>query len=429
MSLTYGSVASGVEAATLAWEPLGMKPAWFSEIDAFPSAVLAHHYPSVPNLGDVLTLDKHKEYNESIINVLVGGTPCQSFSIAGLRKGMDDPRGNLSLAYLGVADRKRPNWLVWENVPGVLSSSGGRDFGAFLAGLGNIGYGWAYRVLNAQYFGTPQRRRRVFVVGCLGDWRGAAAVLFERHSLSGNPPPGREAGKGAASGAEGSPDRSSDHADRQTTSYRTSPNCGAWETGQRVDALTTGTDPTSHIIAQSKGYRMAAFGEYVDDNTASTMKARDYKDATDLVMYNVNHSDGRVERSDTSQTLIARMGTGGNQVPLVLNDTRPIMKGENGKGWNDQNVAFTLNTVDHPGVLYKKRLRKLLPLECERLQGMPDNYTLVPYRGKPASACPDSPRYKAIGNSMAVPVMQWIGQRIIEVDNLMFNTTQQPTKE
>ena len=194
--MKYGSVCSGVEAATAAWHPLGWKPQWFSEIEKFPSAVLEHHYPDVPNLGD---MTQFKEWPiDRSIDLLVGGTPCQSFSVAGLRKGLDDPRGNLMLTYLAIAAQYQPKWLVWENVPGVLSSQRGRDFGTFLGALGQLGYGFAYRVLDAQYFGVAQRRRRVFVVGYLGDWRRAAAVLFERESLSGNPAPSREEGQKAA---------------------------------------------------------------------------------------------------------------------------------------------------------------------------------------------------------------------------------------
>ena len=190
--MRYGSVCSGIEAATVAWDSLGWTPQWFSEIEPFPSAVLAHHYPNVPNFGDMTKFKEWKLDDTTAIDVLVGGTPCQSFSVAGLRKGLEDPRGNLMLTYLAIANKYRPKWLVWENVPGVLSSNGGQDFASFLRGLGELGYGFAYRVLDAQYFGVAQRRRRVFVVGCLGDWRAAAAVLFERHSLSGHPAPSRE---------------------------------------------------------------------------------------------------------------------------------------------------------------------------------------------------------------------------------------------
>ena len=192
--MRYGSVCSGIEAASVAWEPLGWRPSFFSEIEPFPRAVLAHWWPGVPCHGDFTTI-REGEYDP--IDVLVGGTPCQSFSVAGLRGGMADDRGNLALQFLALAGRLRPRWVVWENVPGVLSSNEGRDFGSFVGGLGELGYGWAYRTLDAQFFGLAQRRKRVFVVGYLGDWRRAAAVLFERASLRGDPPPRREAGQRA----------------------------------------------------------------------------------------------------------------------------------------------------------------------------------------------------------------------------------------
>lgn len=190
------SVCSGIEAASIAWEPLGWQPAAFSEIEPFPSAVLAHHWPSIPNLGDMTNYENWK--NLGAINVLVGGTPCQSFSVAGLRKGLHDPRGGLMLTYLEIARRFGPRWLVWENVCGVLSSNRGRDFGAFLGALGALGYGWSYRILDAQWFGVAQRRRRVFVVANLGDGAAAAKVLFERESVCRNPAPSREAGEEVA---------------------------------------------------------------------------------------------------------------------------------------------------------------------------------------------------------------------------------------
>ena len=184
--MRYGSVCSGVEAATVAWEPLGWEPAWFCEFDKFPSAVLEHHYPDVPNLNDMTKILENEVFNDRSIDLLVGGTPCQSFSIAGLRKGLGDERGNLALQFCEILKRKKPRWFVWENVPGVLSSDGGRDFGNILGAMGECGYGFAYRVLDAQYFGVSQRRRRVFVVGYLGDWRPALAVLFEQESLQRN---------------------------------------------------------------------------------------------------------------------------------------------------------------------------------------------------------------------------------------------------
>ncbi|MGL4233754.1 MAG: DNA cytosine methyltransferase, partial [Casimicrobium sp.] len=221
--MNFLSVCSGIEAASVAWKPLGWKPWAFSEIESFPCDVLAHHYPDVPNLGDMTKFEDWPLPDEPI-DLLCGGTPCQSFSVAGLRKGLADQRGNLALTYLAIVNKYRPRWVVWENVPGVLSATShdapdpspppepldlerdGQEvdtedeysaeelhaFQCFLAGLAELGYGFAYRVLDAQYFGVAQRRKRVFVVGHLGDWRRAAAVLLERHSLQGHPAPRRE---------------------------------------------------------------------------------------------------------------------------------------------------------------------------------------------------------------------------------------------
>lgn len=192
--MIYGSVCSGIEAATVAWKQLGWSPAWFAEIDPFCRALLRQHYPEVKNYGDFTKIDA----SAGPIDLLVGGTPCQSFSVAGRRAGLDDPRGNLTLEFLALAGRMRSRWLVWENVSGVLSIDGGRVFGAVLGAMAKLGYCCAWRIFDAQYFGVPQQRRRVFVIGYLGDWRPAAAVFFERHSLSGHIAPRREAGEETA---------------------------------------------------------------------------------------------------------------------------------------------------------------------------------------------------------------------------------------
>ena len=210
--MRYLSVCSGIEAASRAWHHLGWTPVAFSEIDSFPAAVLKHHFPGVPNWGD---MTKWREWPDEKIDILVGGTPCQSFSVAGLRKGLTDPRGGLMLDYVGIAGRYRPRYIIWENVPGVLTSNGGRDFGTLLGALGDLGYDLAYRVLDAQWVRTqqfpsavPQRRRRVFVVGCLGEGGRAAKILFKSESLCGNPPPRTKTWQGvtgdAASGLVGS---------------------------------------------------------------------------------------------------------------------------------------------------------------------------------------------------------------------------------
>jgi DNA (cytosine-5)-methyltransferase 1 len=184
--IRYLSVCSGMEAATVAWHHMGWTPVGFSEIEPFTSQILKHHYPTIPNYGD---LTKFKEWpiQRGAIDLLVGGTPCTAFSVAGLRKGLDDPRGHLSLTFLALADHLRPKYILWENVPGVLSSSKGEDFASFISALAELGYGFAWRVCDAQYFGVPQRRKRVFLLAIegAGNWRTAAEILFERKSLCG----------------------------------------------------------------------------------------------------------------------------------------------------------------------------------------------------------------------------------------------------
>jgi DNA (cytosine-5)-methyltransferase 1 len=349
------SVCSGIEAASCAWD---WEAVAFSEIEKFPCQVLAHHYPKTPNWGD---MTKFKEWPDANVDVLVGGTPCQSFSVAGLRKGLDDPRGNLMLTYLAIAAKYRPKWVVWENVPGVLSSNGGLDFASFLRGLGECGYGFAYRVLDAQYFGVPQRRRRVFVVGCLGDWRSAAAVLFEQHSLQGHLAPSRKTGK--------------DLAKCLTTST------------QRYDT------ETETLVTQPIAYNIT----FCDANGTRA-------DRPNGGLY--------VNETDVTSTLTkAGIGT---------NIAQPItFSGQMSNPQTDVNLSGTLQAKNPMAVAkpmpQSMAVRRLTPVECERLQGFPDGYTDIQLKGKPT---PDGPRYKALGNSMAVPVMRWIGQRIEAVDRI-----------
>lgn len=195
--MRYLSLFSGIEAATVAWQPLGWAPAAFAEIDPFCCAVLRHHYPHVPNLGDVQKADYGAV---GPVDLIVFGSPCQSFSTAGRRGGLADARGNLALDALGVVAAVRPRWFLFENVPGLLSSGGGRDFGEFLGIVGQLGYSGTWRILNAEHWGVPQRRHRLFFVGYLGNWTAPAAVLFERHSLSGDPAPRREARQDVTAG-------------------------------------------------------------------------------------------------------------------------------------------------------------------------------------------------------------------------------------
>ena len=452
--MRFGSVCSGIEAASVAWHPLGWKAAWLSEIEPFPSAVLAHHYPDVPNLGDMTLLPERILSGEvEAPDVFCGGTPCQAFSVAGLRNSLDDARGNLSLVFVGIANaidhvrsvrRDDPAIIFWENVPGVLSTKD-NAFGCFLAGLAgednplepprgkwtNSGYvlgpkrAVAWRLLDAQYFGVAQRRRRVFVVASARADFDPAAVLFEFDGVRRDTAPSREAGKESASGAGNGPPFS--------------------RTGnERVEA-------DAMVVAA----RMVAFGEYSIDGTASAMKARDYKDATDLVAQPmVVH--GTQDPCVSDIAFAQGRNNGGENVlmqPMVF-DTTNITSPANGSNPQPGDPCFTLAKGQHAPLLAQPvafqsaggvvreigdvmstldaaresrgtnqqrflmqsmAVRRLTPVECERLQGFPDGYTNIPWRKKDES--PDGPRYKALGNSWAVPNVRWIGKRIQEQIN------------
>ena len=428
--MRYLSVCSGIEAATSAWDELGWEPVAFSEIEPFPSAVLKHHYPNVPNLGD---MTKYKEWDIGTIDILVGGTPCQSFSVAGLRKGLEDPRGNLALVYCGILDKFRPKWFVWENVPGVLSSNGGRDFGSFLGAVAQLGYGFSYRVLDAQYFGVPQRRRRVFVVGCLGGWEHSAEVLFESSCLLRNPPPSREKRQGFTASPLGSievsgPLQARDYKDSGTDGFNTTssklipmafenhPNDSRVKEMGDVCTTVTSRWGTGGGNVPFVANRMVAFGEYVDDDTASAMKARDYKDATDLVAYSIREdakantfSATEIDVSNAIQALVPSVQS--HHAQTFITESK-VVHGTQDPCVSDIAFAQGRNNGGE-NVLFQNAssaVRRLTPTECERLQGFKDGHTNIPWRGKPES--PDGLRYKALGNSMAVPVMFWVGKRI-----------------
>ena len=532
MTLRYLSVCSGIEAATQAWHPLGWEPVAFSEIEAFPSAVLAHHYPSVPNWGD---MTKFQEWPDADVDVLCGGTPCQSFSVAGLRQGLADPRGNLMLTFGAIARRYDARWVVWENVPGVLSSNGGRDFAAFLGLLGQLGYGWAYRVLDAQHvrtrrfpFAVPQRRRRVFVVGYLGDWRRAAAVLFDRESLSGHPAPRREAGQRPAPTTSARPTGGGglgtdfDLDGGLITLDAGFDVCGALSDGAHnggglngQDAYTGRILPVAHAL-RGEGHDASEDGTrrgtpiitvaMAFDQAQITSKANRTRVAPELpastlssasdmcvaiqeraVSENPDAGPGGKGYSDedAAYTLEARnkvqavaFDAKGTQVQTDATGTAPTLRamghaGSHQNGGGQLAVAFAQNTRDEvrliggdgsiagalaadPGakqqayVAFDMRgreggdflegphktaniraadggssrsyvaepwaVRRLTPVECERLQGFPDGFTRIPYRGKPAENCPDGPRYKALGNSWAVNVADWVGERINQIE-------------
>ena len=418
--MRYGSLCSGIEAASVAWEPLGWQPAWFAEIEPFPSAVLAHHWPHVPNHGDMTQL-VGKILNGSVEapDVLVGGTPCQAFSVAGLRGSLDDERGNLTLVLIRILDaidfiRARngqpPCILVWENVPGVLNTKD-NAFGCFLGGLAGenlplepAGKKWtnagavlgptreiAWRVLDAQFFGVPQRRRRIFAVASARAIR-PAEILFERQGQAGHPAAGSEAGQDPAAFVE-----SSFGAYKQSTVYGTARASGGAVQGGSETLLAC---------------RMRGFGDYIQDNTAGTVKARDHKDATDLIVVH-----GRQDPCTDNRAFALDCQHSGNTNVVCINGNiigkdPNGTSGGNGMGAIQDGTAYTLTATDRHAVSDGMAVRRLMPVECERLQGFPSGHTQIPWRGKPAADCPDGPRYKAIGNSMAVPVMRWIGQRI-----------------
>lgn len=408
--MKYLSVCSGIEAATVAWHPLGWHPWAFSEIEKFPSKVLAHHYPNVPNLGD---MTKWMDWPDAGIDILVGGTPCQSFSVAGLRTGMADPRGNLALVYLAIADRYRPRWLCWENVPGVLSSNGGRDFGAILGALAKLGYGFSYRVLDAQYFGVPQRRRRVFVVGYLGDWRPAAEVLFEPHCLQGHSPPSREAGEGVAVHPTLRAGGNSTGGDRPPgtdvdTCEGLIARCDTTGEGMRHDPsletfVTAFQSKASPSNSMNPAQVLPAMDKGKSDGLCVAIQERADADGN-------SGPQGKGWQADKAYTLEARHRP--QSVAFSCKDS----------GGDCGSLSPTLRAMGHSGsspngggqvaVASPSAVRRITPLEAERLQGFPDRYTAIP-------GAADGPRYKALGNSFAVPVMAWIGQRIERCERLM----------
>ena len=419
--MRFGSVCSGIEAASVAWHPLGWRASFVSEIERFPCELLRQRWPDTPLHGDFTTIEADQY---AAIDLLVGGTPCQDFSVAGLRAGMAGDRGNLTLQYLTLAGRLRPQWLVWENVPGVLSSNGGRDFGSFLGGLGELGYGWAYRTLDAQHFGVPQRRRRVFVVGYFGDWRRAAAVLFERHCLQGHSSPRRQAREGIAPTLSARPtgggglgtdfecdgglithslradgfDASEDGTGRGT------PIIPIFEAGARTGKSTDDIRAGSGI--GDAGDISGTIGSNADRASGSAPMALAFSgkdhgaDAGELAptLCAMGHSGSHANGG--GQIAVALRGREGGAT-AELSDLPSALRA--GGGGGDKAHVLT-GTV-----------RRLTPRECERLQGFEDDYTLIQYRGKPAA---DGPRYKALGNSMAVPVMHWIGQRIERVQGI-----------
>jgi DNA (cytosine-5)-methyltransferase 1 len=419
--ITFGSVCSGIEAASVAWKPLGMSCEWLAEIEPFPSAVLAHHYPDVPNVGDMTIIaDAIRIGLMSAPDMLVGGTPCQAFSVAGLRKGLIDPRGELTIKYVDIAnaiDEQRPGYeciIVWENVPGVLSDKG-NAFGCFLGALSGDddaleppGGKWtnagvvfgpqraiAWRILDAQYFGVAQRRRRVFLIASARKDFDPTEILFESEGVRRDIAPSRES--------------------REEITYDVAPCLVSSGIGVERIGETRGQDP---VVAVQTFDRQSS-GEYGTAPIAVTVSARDYKSATDLVMsvHGTQDPDINVEQAHT----LGR--NSGQENALVYGIPSNWIGREPKNGGNAVapmiDVAPCQTKTDVHGVAYTTAFSAKdyggdASVECERLQGFPDGYTKIPWRGKPSDECPDGNRYKALGNSMAVPCMAWIGQRIIQ---------------
>lgn len=521
--MIYGSVCSGIEAATAAWHPLGWKAAWFAEIEKFPSAVLKHHYPQVPNYGDFTRL--RDDPTRPAIDLLVGGTPCQSFSISGLRAGLDDDRGNLALEFLRLAGAARPRWILFENVPGLLSSTShaapdsrppgvGVDgypepevgekrvvvdeyvsderhaFACFVAGLQELGYGVAWRVLDAQFFGVAQRRNRVFVVGCLGNWAAAAAVLFERSSMRGDPAPRRASREDVAStiGSSSSDSGWSSDLDRSgafipetvptlTASHDASPGgpgdsgfpivCtevtpiaevdGRFSEGTNKDGIGIGApgDPIFTVLASKQHGVFISNAEGSEEiNLTASCGVKGVNNQTPLVAFDLVQITSKTNRSnpapgdpaptisknskmvassfdwrkgsdptssmpledDSTGTLgsshqphavcfsIVPEGGQGADLRASQVDTSPALTATDGAKTTDGGVRIAL----------EHSVRRLTPTEYEHLFGFPAGYTKISPETK------DGPRYKALGNSMAVVVMAWLGRRIDAVDQIVF---------
>lgn len=602
---------SGIEAASVAWEPLGFEPIAFAEVDPFPSAVLKKHFPHVPNLGDITNVN-WSEYHGKV-DIVVGGSPCQSFSVAGLRKGLDDPRGNLMLEYLRACDQIKPEWIVWENVPGVLSADGGRAFGAFLGALEELGYHAAWRVLDAQFFGVAQRRRRIFVVAHARDWRRAAAVLFEQPGMHGHIKSSKEARAYFATTATASPRTTSDarrikeaigfsygnsadsrsmgEAVGMTPTIRSAGGGNSVpvicepeendlysivgniigrkpENGGNGDGFQNGDEPMytltavdRHAVCQGnqaksespclnpwatqsdrvfpensvypslvgggKGNRGYAGGCILEDgreeassiavlndqggsrmnlsyDTAPTLRAnskgnepivmgsgqanaevmqglcptqaaRQYKDppillhqeaANTLAFDNTqatsvdnpsnpqwndeyhalsacgdaqsvcveSYAEGSFSQfregevgtlrasggclGGGSETLIAEFASEGrgDEVRGFAQNTRNELRYESGDGSVAGTISADQGMKQQTFLESSSGIRRLTPVECERLQGFPDNWTRIAWNKKSEEQCPNGRRYKAIGNSMAVPVMRWIGEGISYVE-------------
>ena len=474
-SIRYISMFSGIEAATLAFRPLGWKAVAFAEFEKFPSRVLAHHYPDTPNVGDVTKHDWSQYRGQ--VDIVVGGPPCQAFSVAGLRNSLEDDRGNLSLVYMRALHAIKPRNAIVENVPGWLNTHD-NAFGCFLAGLvgadapleSGLQRGrWpvagmvdgplaraAWRVQDAQFHGLAQRRRRVFVVVDFGNGADPAAVLFEPVGVLGNSPPRREAQKDVAAAVTASTGGISGKDDidgRVTAVLRGISDYGDGLPALRAKGGDCAGGSEAFVFApeiarcdatregNSQDYETTTMvAQCITGDVTHTLRAEGFDASEDgtgrgnpIVAFNPRATDvpvtgeitGALDASFPGPAIcFSAKDYGGDAMP----DLAPTLRagGHSGSpanagvmpavafGWQNsssqgasvsEHVSPTLDKSKTPAVL-TSAVRRLTPRECERLQGFPDDYTLLP--GYDA----DGPRYKALGNSFAVPVMRWIGERI-----------------
>lgn len=411
--MRYVSLFSGIEAASVAWGPLGWEPTAFSEIEPFPCAVLKERFPDVPNLGDITQIDWRKfARKHGKPDIVVGGSPCQSFSVAGNREGLEGASG-LMWEYVRAVRELKPRWVVWENVPGALSSAHGEDFRCLLESLDALGYGLAWRVLDAQFFGVAQRRERVFLVGRLGDVEGPCQVLFESESLRWDHPSSREKRKELAARAGSG---------AACAGFCAGNTVGAGSIGYQEEASPmlraggSGTNMTpavfqiaGNVIGREEkngGHQLGVADP--DEHGAYTLNTSDRH----AVAFAANQrGEVRLQNGDGRVTGAVPASRSGKQVNGVM-----CMADATSRAACDEELSGTLKCGGSAPLVVRPSVRCLTPRECERLQGFPDDWTLVPYRGRPAGECPDTPRYKALGNSMAVPVMRWIGERMEEVE-------------
>ncbi|ENN8046614.1 DNA cytosine methyltransferase [Pseudomonas aeruginosa] len=443
--ISYGSVCSGIEAASVAWHGLGFRASWFAEIEPFPSAVLAHRWPAVKNLGDMTRISsKVLAGMIDAPDILVGGTPCQAFSVAGMREGLSDPRGALTIKYVELAnavDHVRnargddETVVIWENVPGVLSSKD-NAFGCFLGALVGEseelqppGGKWkdagcvygpkrtaAWRILDAQYFGLAQRRRRVFVIASARAGFDPCEVLFEREGMRRDHPPRRGEGQeiaGAITESTGGADEN-DAADGRLTVFGGNNTAGPIDVAPARNACASASgrmdfeseafvvhgtqDPCvandiAHTLGRNSGQENAVFAIQ-----AGALRTNP-NSGPDGVGVQANHAYTLEARAEVQAVAVALRGREHGGTIELGDNVAGCLRASSGGG-------------DKPHALIRTAVRRLTPRECERLQGFPDDYTLIPWRGKPAEECPDGPRYKSIGNSKAVPVVRWIGRRL-----------------